>query len=283
MRAYVHRVLLEFEADDIDIDQDLKVARKVFGDDFYREQYSQSSFDYLEQTMINAYSGATVDYRDPARSAALRKSPDEQIDWLKQGAEAVPECMYFHWELAQLYSQQGDSAAAAQSFARSQECYHHTASRLRPEDYYALGCELLEKVPSAFSDTARRDLTLADGEARMRWLVSLFQERKGETSVKLLSNFRYDSGTDLHPILFEFLRLHYEELRWQWALAWCDLCAVDEDYETRRYRYRGQALSANWDQPVRQVLGQCARTTQKNKATSRRNAVHKQRGGKGGI
>ena len=88
----------------------------------------------------------------------------------------------------------------------------------------------------------------------MQWLVSLFQKGDFETSVRLLSDFRYDSGTDLHPLLFEFLRLHYEALGWKWALAWCDLCAMDEQYERRQYWYQGQLLPRNWDQPVRSFL-----------------------------
>ncbi len=254
VRAYVHRELLVARAEGEDVDEELRVARELFGEDFYREEHGPASFEHLERAMIDKYGGAAADYKELADMAALRKSTDERIYWLKRGAEAVPECMYFHRELARLYRQRGESTAAAQSFAHSLDCYHHTGYGLRPEGYYALGRELLEEVPSAFPYAARLDLTLDDGEARMWWIVSLFQAGKAELSVKLLSDFRYDSRTDLHPVLFEFLRLHYEELGWEWALAWSDLCAVDDD-ESRQYWYRGQPLSANWDRPVRDFLG----------------------------
>lgn len=254
VRAYVHRELLVAEAEGENLDLDIRTAREFFGASFYREQYDPASLEHVERVMIDEYGGAAADYVELAKLAALRKSPGERIDWLKRGAGAVPECMYFHRELARLYRQQGESTAAAHSFARSLKCYHHTGCGLRPEEYYTLGRELLEEVPVAFSDAARRDLTLEDGEARMRWLVSLFREGNAATSVKLLSDFRYDSRTDLHPVLFEFLRLHYEELDWEWALAWSDLCALDDD-ESKHYWYRGQPLSANWDRPVRELLG----------------------------
>ncbi|MBN1810475.1 MAG: hypothetical protein JXA14_01420, partial [Anaerolineae bacterium] len=201
-----------------------------------------------------AYGGAAVDYRDLAWMAGLRKADRARVAWLKHGAVAAPECLYLHWELARRYAQQGEFTAAAQSFARSLACYHHTGYGVRCEEYYALGRELLEKVPAAFSATARQDLTLDDGAARMRWLVSLFQAGEVETSVKLLSDFRYDSGTDLHPLVFAFIRQHYEALGWTWAVAWCDLCAMDEDYERAEYVYRGRPLPEGWDEPLRAAL-----------------------------
>jgi hypothetical protein len=257
LRAYIHRELLEADVEGDDIDEDLKIAREVFGKDFYQALPDQVPYDDVERAMIDKYGGAAVDYKDLAWMAkgASCQSSDAQIEWLKRGAEAVPECMDFHRELARLYAAQGRSKAAALCFARSLACHHHTAYGWRPERYYALGRELLDRVPPAFSNTARRDLTLTDGEVRMRWLISLFQQGDVETSLKLLSDFRYDSGTDLHPILFAFLRRHYEALRWSWALAWCDLCALDEDHESVSYSYRGQSLPPNWDQPVRSRLG----------------------------
>jgi hypothetical protein len=119
-----------------------------------------------------------------------------------------------------------------------------------------LGRALLKRVPSTFSDIAYHDLILDEGKARMRWLISLFEQGDVETSVKLLSDFRYDSGTDLHPILFEFLRRHYDVLGWTWALAWCDLCALAKDDQAMRYVYRGRPLPQQWDRPVRRWLGQ---------------------------
>lgn len=255
MPAYLHRVLLEFEAEDEDIDEALKTVRVLLGEDFYREGYAPLFPDDVERTMIHNYGGAAVDYRDLALFAKLRKSVSEQVDWLKRGAATVPDCLYFHWELARFCSQQAENILAAQHFARSLSCHHHTGCGLSSEVYYALGDELLRKVPAAFSAAARLDLTLIDVEERMRWVVSLFQKGEIETSLKLLNDFRYDSGTDLHPIMFEFLRLHYERLGWQWALAWCDLCGVDAQYKSECYRYRGQPLSGNWDQPVRSLLG----------------------------
>jgi hypothetical protein len=254
MRAYIHRELLDADVEGEDIAEDLRIAREVFGESFYQALPDRVSYDYVERAMIERYGGSAADYRALASMAKMRDFPGEHIDWLKRGVEAVPEYMYFHRELARLYAEQGEIVSSAQHFAHSLACYHHTAYGMRSQDYYAQACELLEMVPSAFSDIAHRDLTLVDGEARMRWLVSLFQQGEVETSVKLLSDFRYDSGTDLHPILFEFLRRHYEALGWTWALAWCDLCAVEEDYESLIYSYRGQPLASNWERPVRDIL-----------------------------
>lgn len=256
MKAYVHRELLDADVEGDDIGEALVIARQIFGEGFYQVLPNQVSYDYVERTMIETYGGAAADFRSLASMARSHGNFHEAIDWLTRGAKAIPECLYFHWELARLHAEQGEIPVAAENFARSLECYHHTGYGVRHEDYYALGRELLEKAPSAFSDTARQDLLLDNGEARMRWLASLFEQGDVAASIKLLSDFRYDTGTDLHPVLFEFLRLHYEELGWEWALAWCGLCAVDESYESRQYRYRGQSLAANWDQPIRGVTGE---------------------------
>ncbi len=251
MRAYLHRELLNADLDGDDIRDDLEIARALFGDEFYETPASQVSPDYVERTMIGTYGGAAADYKD---LAFLARSRNERVDWLKRGAEAAPECLYFHWELARLYAEREAFETAAQHFARSLTCYHHTACTVRAEAYYALGRELLERVPAAFSETARRDVMLAEGKARMRWLVSLVEQGDLATSVKLLSDFRYDSGADAHPMLFKFQRAHYEALGWTWASAWCDLCTVDGDGQNRRYWYRGLPLSPGWDQPVRSAM-----------------------------
>lgn len=255
MEAYVHRELLDADVEGDNIDEALAIARQIFGDAFYQALPGQVPHDYVERAMIETFGGVAADYRSLASMARLRSNLHEEVAWLTRGAKAAPECLYFHWELARLLAKQGEILTAAKSFACSLECYHYTGYGVRCENYYALGRELLEKAPSVFSDTARHDLLLDDGEARMRWLVSLFEQGDVTTSVKLLSDFRYDTGADLHPVLFEFLRAHYEELGWKWALAWCRLCAVDESYESRQYKYRGQALASNWEQPIRSVLG----------------------------
>jgi hypothetical protein len=81
------------------------------------------------------------------------------------------------------------------------------------------------------------------------------QSGKVATSVKLLSDFRYDSGADLHPLLFAFARQHYEALGWTWAVAWCGLCEVNEDDSYSTYTYRGRRLPEGWDEPLRAALG----------------------------
>lgn len=255
IQSYIYRNLLEFEADDEDIDQDLGIVRTVFGGDFYKPgQHGKFSANDLERVMIDKFGGAPIDYEGLSYFAQARQSVDEQLDWLRHGSEAFPESMYLHGKLTQLCLQQGDYEAAAQGFVRSLMCFHHTVYKLDVKNHYALGRELLAKVPSVFSDTDRNDLTL-DGKARLEWIVSLFEAGQIETSVKLLCDFRHDSQTDVHPVLFEFLRLHYEKLGWKWALAWCDLCAVDTGYEKGNYEYMGKPLDSGWDQPVRRVIG----------------------------
>lgn len=251
MRTYLHRELLNADLDGDDIRDDLEIARALFGDQFYETPSDQAPHDYVERTMIETYGGAAADYKD---LAFITRSSSKREDWLKRGAEAEPDCLYFHWELARLHAEREAFETAAQHFARSLTCYHHTAYTVRAEAYYALGRELLERAPAAFSETARRDITLADAESRMRWLVSLVEQGDLATSVKVLSDFRYDTGADMHPVLFEFLRAHYQALGWTWASAWCDLCTVDEDDESRRYWYRGLPLSPGWDQPVRSAM-----------------------------
>jgi hypothetical protein len=255
LRGYVHRYLFEEENDcDNDVAEELAVARDVFGSDFYQQaSQDEGAAGGVCHHMIERFGGAALDYREAALEAKARKATDEQLEWLRRGSEAAPECMEIHCTLAELHARQGDQSAA-ESFVRSLGCHHHTARTSKLSIHYALGRELLAAAPAAFSDRDRNDLALA-GEERLEWIVSLFEAGKLELSLKLLADFRYDSKTDMHPALLDLLRLHYERLGWTWARAWCELCAVDQDHGKRVYTHLERPLGPGWDQPVRRVLG----------------------------
>jgi len=249
-RAYVYRKLLELEADGELQKSDISNARAILGADFYEPgQHGRFPASELERVMLDRFGGAPIDYKELRWFAqSLRKSVDEQIHWLECASEAFPKTMYFHANLARLYEQQGDGRSAACSVTRSLECYHHTAHYLGHHlqsqrdltDYYAWGRQLLERVPTEFSEMARRDLLVENGESRIEWIVSLFQAGKVETSLRLLSDFRRDSGADLHTVLFKFLQRHYEQLGWEWATVWCEMCAAGARVDCENYTYMGQ-------------------------------------------
>jgi len=265
VRAYLYRKLLELEAEDDLGASDLSDAKAILGADFYEAGlHGQYSASELERMMIDRFGGAPIDYQELFYFAQSRgDSLDAQIHWLKCASEAFPEIMYFHANLARLYGRRGDTPSAAKSFARSLECYHHTAHALGYHSqsqrdlaaYYAWGRQLLESAPAAFNEVPRQDLTLQDGASRIAWIVTLFQAGEIETSVKLVSDFRRDSRADLHAALLKFLQHHYERLGWEWAMIWCEMCTAGAGVEGGDgYTYMGHPLPPGWDEPVRAVL-----------------------------
>lgn len=105
--------------------------------------------------------------------------------------------------------------------SKSLQCYLHTCYESELKEYFSTGQMLLDKHPNIFNDEEKREISTRDDEGRMQQVMDLYETGEIEYSTKLLCDMGYDFG-DYSEIL-PILEKHYSQLKWDWALALCEL------------------------------------------------------------
>lgn len=203
-----------------ELDDAVAAAAAAFGEDFFAPgRNGRFRSDEAESVAVRRF-GPTPSSCTEALLFADDRQERRRI--MHEGRAAEPRCMELHMRAA-LDADLGDAERAAAA-ALALSCHHHTAFETRLPRFYAAGRALLERVPEAFSETARRDLATADDQERMRWAADEGQRGDLALAVKLLADMCHQRND--YQSALPSIREHFEGLGWHWALALCELRAA---------------------------------------------------------
>jgi tetratricopeptide (TPR) repeat protein len=200
-------------------DQSVSVVNRIFGKDFYQPgRYGKFMEDDADQLAINVFGGTPYYYY---RAALFEDDVQKKLDILAQGIVVEPDCMALYAAVAELHYELDDKRRAAETLVRSLKCFHHTSYSTDLDEYYEMGRSLIQAMPDAFSEEARRDLATVGEEARLNLVMALYQDEEVVEATKMLCDLCHSFRDYNAPL--EILRKHYSKLGWNWALALCDL------------------------------------------------------------
>lgn len=200
-------------------EQSVSVVKRILGTDFYKPgRYGKFSEDDANEVVSKVFGKAPSDYHE---AAMFEDDIHKKLAILEEGIKAEPGCMKLYINATELYNELDNENLAAQTLIKSLKCFHHTCYSSDLDDYYDTGRSLLEAVPDIFPDEARRDLTTTDEESRFKLITTLYQNEQVAEATKMLCDMCHSFG-DYNSVL-NILRKHYSKLKWDWALALCDL------------------------------------------------------------
>jgi len=225
LRHYVYRCLAQIEGfvnregrPLPSLEQGVSLANRLFGKDFYQVgSHGNFTVDEADELASKQFGGTPEIYFEAARTEddALKK-----IVILEQGSAVEPECMEFYTNAAELHYKLDNKRRAAKTLVRSLKCLHHTCYSTDLDEYYQMGRSLLDAMPDAFSEEARRDLTTIGEKDRLSLVMALYQDEQVVEATKKLCDLCHSFRDYNSPL--EILRKHYSKLGWDWALALCE-------------------------------------------------------------
>jgi hypothetical protein len=196
-------------------------ANRVFGADFYQfGRHGKFKSPQTDRMLVDVLGGAAYGFWDLATSL---DDPKKQLDVYERGIAVEPGCLALYAGAVEALVALGDRRRAAEQFARSLACYHHTAYTTNLADYFELGRSLSKEFPDLFDDDARWVLSEQDPRNWARRAGELFKAGAVERADKVLNDMCY--GIRDYDGAVGAFRKHYERLGWKWALALCDLRA----------------------------------------------------------
>lgn len=199
-------------------EKDVATAAGIFSAGFYEPgRHGRFSNHEAQQVTAGVHGGSAEYYY---AGYLLEDEPDAQLDWLKQGITAEPECLAFYVRASRLHEERGERLQAATMLARALNCYHHTSYEGSLKEDYDRGRRLVKEFPGEFSDVNRRDLEIADDKTRFVWVTELYEGGQVELATKVLCDMSHEIGD--YDSVMKIFRKHFERLSWDWGLALCD-------------------------------------------------------------
>jgi hypothetical protein len=194
-------------------------ANRVFGEQFYEKGlHGRFLSDEVARVMIEAFGGTSEAFDF---IAVFAETPAEQFKWYERGITIEPNCLHLYAGAVKAMIELNDHRGAAERFARSLDCYHHTAYSTDLAQYFELGRSLMKEFPDLFSEDARWALGEPDPRNWARRAGELFNAGEVERADKILNDMCY--GIRDYSGAIGAFRKHYEKLGWEWALALCEL------------------------------------------------------------